>query len=163
MSDFSPEEMNELHLKLGILGAIDVGIVVIDRAFEISMWNDFMANHSGKRPSQVRGRSLFEVAPEIEPDWFRRKAERAFELASRSFIIWEQRPYLFRFPQYRPVTGTSPFMYQNVTLLPLHDTRGRVERLGIIVYDVTDTAESARQVAQVKKAAQSTPPQWKEF
>ena len=103
-----------------------------------------MTNHSGLRASQVLGRSLFEVAQEIDHEWFRKKAERSFELNSRSFIIWEQRPFLFRFPQYRPVTGTSPYMFQNVTLLPLQNARGEVERLCIIVYDVTDRAESER-------------------
>ncbi|RTE86227.1 MULTISPECIES: PAS domain S-box protein [Gammaproteobacteria] len=158
MSEISAEELQELHIKLGILGAIDVGIVVIDRNFEISMWNDFMSNHSGLRPSQVHGRSLFSVATEIDEKWFRKKAERSFELNSRSFIIWEQRPFLFRFPQYRPVTGTSPYMFQNVTLLPLQNTRGEVEQLCIIVYDVTDRAESERSMAQLKAVEQAHRP-----
>ena len=117
-----------------------------------------MSNHSGLRPSQVHGRSLFSVATEIDEKWFRKKAERSFELNSRSFIIWEQRPFLFRFPQYRPVTGTSPYMFQNVTLLPLQNTRGEVEQLCIIVYDVTDRAESERSMAQLKAVEQAHRP-----
>ncbi|MCC5855693.1 MAG: PAS domain-containing protein [Idiomarina sp.] len=168
MSALNTDDINELHMKLSILGAIDVGIVVVDRQFNISLWNDFMVNHSGQRASQVRGRSLFSVAAEIDEAWFRRKADRAFELVSRAFIIWEQRPYLFRFPQYRPVTGTAPFMYQNVTLLPLQNARGEVERLCIIVYDVTDQVESRKKAEkqehqQHSAALQAARKSWKEL
>ncbi len=159
---FSSDDMNDLHMKLNILAAIDVGIVVVNRQFSISMWNEFMANHSGQRPSEVQGRNLFSVAPEIDQPWFQRKAERTFSLGSRAFIIWEQRPFLFRFSPYRPVTGTAPYMFQNITLLPLTNARGEVENLGIIVYDVTDTAESARaEVSLRNKMKQQL--NWKEF
>lgn len=159
---FSSDDMNDLHMKLNILAAIDVGIVVVDRQFSISMWNEFMANHSGKRPSEVQGRNLFAVAPEIDQAWFQRKAERTFNLGSRAFVIWEQRPFLFRFSPYRPITGTSPYMFQNITLLPLTNARGEVESLGIIVYDVTDTAESARSEAALRRRVIDKP-KWKEF
>ncbi|RUO42962.1 hypothetical protein CWE15_06050 [Aliidiomarina taiwanensis] len=145
------EEMDDLHTKMSLLAAIDVGIVVIDRNFTVSLWNEFMANHSGKRASEVQQQSLFQVAPEIDQDWFLRKAERTFQLGSRAFIIWEQRPYLFQFSSYRPVTGASTYMYQNVTLLPLTNARGQVEHLGIIVYDVTDMAESALAEAKLRE------------
>lgn len=148
---FNAEEMDDLHTKMSLLAAIDVGIVVIDRHFTISLWNEFMANHSGKRASEVQQQNLFTVAPEIEQDWFRRKAERTFQLGSRAFIIWEQRPYLFRFSAYRPITGSSTYMFQNITLLPLTNARGEVEHLGIIVYDVTDTAESMRAESKLRK------------
>lgn len=140
---FDVNDMNELHMKLNILAAIDVGIVVVNRQFQISMWNEFMANHSGLRPSQVQGKSLFDVAPEIDRPWFEAKASHTFQLGNRAFMIWKLRPYLFKFSPYRPVTGTAQHMYQNITLLPLSNARGEVENLCIIVYDVTDMAESS--------------------
>lgn len=155
------DDIHDLHIKLNILAAIDVGIVVVDRNFTVSMWNEFMANHSGKRPSEVHGKSLFTVAPEIDQAWFQRKAERTFSLGSRAFIIWEQRPFLFRFSPYRPITGTSSFMYQNITLLPLKNARGEVENMGVIVYDVTDTAEFAHSEAVLKRQV-TQQPKWKE-
>ena len=33
------DDMDELHSKLSILGAIDVGIVVVDNDNNIQMWN----------------------------------------------------------------------------------------------------------------------------
>lgn len=148
---FDAEEMSELHTKLSILAAIDIGIVVIDRYYEISMWNEFMANHSGKRPSEILGKNLFEVAPEIEQTWFVPKLERTFKLGHRNFIIWEQKHYLFRFLPYRPVTGLSHYMYQNITLLPLNNILGEVEHIALLVYDVTDTAEASRAEAAMRR------------
>ncbi|EKE85257.1 PAS domain-containing protein [Idiomarina xiamenensis] len=133
-------QLEELHWQLSILGAIDVGIVVVDNAFQIQVWNAFMENHSGLRPSQVRGKSLFSCCSEIDESWLRRKTDVVWQLGSRAFITWQQRPYLFRFRHYRPVTGNSDWMYQNVTLLPLTSTRGDVTHLCFIIYDVSEQA-----------------------
>ncbi|HEB98661.1 MAG TPA: diguanylate cyclase [Thiotrichales bacterium] len=136
----SGSSMHDLHWQLEMLQSIDVGLTVIDRDYRVVLWNGFMANHSGKAPEEVIGKPLFELFPEIPVEWFRRKAESVFLLNSRAFVTWEQRPYLFRFRNYRPITGASELMYQNVTLIPLTGSDGRVNQVGIIIYDVTDTA-----------------------
>lgn len=136
----SHSEMEELHWKLSILGAIDVGIVVVDSDYRIQIWNEFMENHSGHLPSKVREQNLFKVAPELDETWLKRKLKPIWELGYRGFITWQQRPYVFRFRNYRPVTGRSEWMYQNVTLLPLSSPRGEIEHICFIVYDVTEQA-----------------------
>jgi diguanylate cyclase (GGDEF)-like protein len=67
-----------------------------------------------------------------------------FNLKSPVFIIWEQRPYLFKFGCNRPVTSAAEFMYQNVTMFPIVDKRGNVERFCMLVYDVTEQALGKR-------------------
>lgn len=125
---------------MDILQNIDVGLVVLDHGYRISLWNQFMQNHSGKSPDSVLNQSLFDVFPELSEDWFRHKAEPVFVLQSAAFTTWEQRPYLFHFPHYRPITGTARFMYQNTTIIPLIDANSQVSHICLIVYDVTDTA-----------------------
>jgi len=137
-------EMDELHWKLSILGAIDVGIVVVNRDYDIQIWNEFMENHSGKRPSQVRGKNVFEIAPEIDAKWLQRKMAPVWELGHRGFITWQQRPYVFRFRNYRPVTGHSQWMYQNVTLLPLPSPRCEIDDVCLIIYDVSEQQSYGR-------------------
>lgn len=132
--------LKDVHWLMDILQNIDVGLVVLDHSYSICLWNQFMQNHSGKAPEHVLNKSLFSVFPELSQDWFRRKAEPAFVLQSATFTTWEQRPYLFHFPHYRPITGTARYMYQNTTIIPLIDTRGDVSHICLIVYDVTDTA-----------------------
>tara|TARA_R100001440_G_scaffold5892_2_gene12329 strand:- start:536 stop:955 length:420 start_codon:yes stop_codon:yes gene_type:complete len=132
------DDMDELHSKLSILGAIDVGIVVVDNDNNIQMWNEFMQNHSGLRPSEVRDKNLFRCCPGIDQAWLQRKIDRVRQLNSRVFITWQQRPYVFRFRHSRPISGQSEWMYQNVTLIPLKNPRGEVHQVGIIIYDVSE-------------------------
>ena len=134
------EQMNELHWIMEMLHTIDVGLVVLDREYKIQIWNGFMENHSGLLPSEVKGKELFPLFDEIQEDWFKRKAESVFLLKNKAFTIWEQRPYLFKFQNYRPITGSADHMYQNTTFIPLKSTTGLITHLCLLVYDVTDSA-----------------------
>jgi len=133
-------QLKELHWLMEMLHNIDVGLVVVDRDYSIQIWNGFMENHSGLLPQETKGKLLFDLFAEIPKDWFIRKAESVFMLKNKAFTIWEQRPYLFKFDNYRPVTGIADFMYQNTTFIPLMSATGEVTHLCLIVYDVTDSA-----------------------
>jgi len=133
-------QLNELHWLMEMLHNIDFGWVVLDKEYKIQIFNGFMENHSGLLPREAKGKLLFELFDEIPQDWFERKAESVFLLKNKAFTIWEQRPYLFKFNSYRPVTGSSDFMYQNTTFIPLMSSTGEVSHLCLLVYDVTDNA-----------------------
>lgn len=130
----------EMHWLLGILQDVDVGLVVLDRQMHIQLWNGFMENHSGLSPGEVRQKDLFSLFPELPKQWLERKIESVFLLNNRAFSTWQQRPYLFRFSSYRPITGQAELMYQNLTIIPLASVNGEVEQVCLIIYDVTDTA-----------------------
>jgi hypothetical protein len=61
-------------------------------------------------------------------------------------MTWEQRPYLFKFPNYRPITGSESFMYQNITLSPLTSATGKVDFISMMIYDMTDVAVGKKQL-----------------
>jgi diguanylate cyclase (GGDEF)-like protein len=145
------EQINELHWLMEMLHTIDVGLVVLDRQYNIQIWNGFMENHSGLLPREVKGKEIFPLFEEIPKDWFKRKAESVFLLKNKAFTIWEQRPYLFKFQNYRPITGTADFMYQNTTFIPLMSATGIVTHLCLIVYDVTDNATHKRDLEKANK------------
>jgi diguanylate cyclase (GGDEF)-like protein len=132
--------LKEFHWMMDMLHSIDVGLVVIDRKNQVQMWNRFMANHSGVVASQIVGKDLLSTFPYIPAKWLEKKIETVATLRSRAFTTWEQRPYLFRFRNYRPITGTAEFMFQNVTFIPLTSTDSEIHHIGIIVYDVTGVA-----------------------
>lgn len=136
----SDSNIADMHWQHDLLGSIEVGLAVLDKDYNVLVWNQFMENHSGILPSQIRQKSLFEFFPEIDKDWFAIKAEPVFNLNSPAFIIWEQRPFLFKFGTNRPITSASDFMYQNITLFPLASLSNKVEQICIVVYDVTDEA-----------------------
>jgi len=132
----------EMHWKHDLLGSIEVGIVVLDKEFKVHVWNQFMENHSSIVPGMIQNKNLFEFFPEIDKEWFTRKAAPAFSLKSPVFIIWEQRPYVFHFNCNRPITSQAEHMYQNVTIFPLASLTGQVEQVCLVIYDVTDEAVS---------------------
>ncbi len=147
-SDF---EMNEIHWMMDMFNSIDVGLVVLDRNYNVCVWNGFMENHSGLLPSQVKDKDIFDLFPSIDEKWFRSKTEAVFVLKNRSFTIWEQQEYIFKFKNYRPITGKADHMYQNATFIPLSNTIGEVSNICIIIYDVTDEAVNKKELEGVNQ------------
>lgn len=141
----------EMHWLLGILQDVDVGLVVLDRNMRVQLWNGFMENHSGMTPGEVRNKNLFSLFPELPEEWLVRKIESVFLLNNRAFSTWHQRPYLFRFNSYHPITGSAEFMYQNSTIIPLASVTGEVDQVCLIIYDVTDTAIDEQALQQANK------------
>ncbi|MDH1262439.1 PAS domain-containing protein [Pseudomonas sp. GD03944] len=139
-------DIKEVHWLLDIVQCIDVGVIVLDRQYRVEVWNSFMENHSGLGPDEVHGRPLFELFPEIDRAWLTRKVDTVVQLGTRAFSLWEQRPYLVHFKNYQPITGQEPFMYQNVTLLPLAGASGAVEHLCVVIYDMTAAATHKKQL-----------------
>ena len=133
-------EIREFHWLMNIVQNLDVGLMVIDREYKIQVWNGFMESHSGRFAAEVHDRVLFELFPDIDRVWFEHKSNIVFKLNNRAFSTWEQRPYLMQFSNYRPITGEAPFMYQNLTLLPLADFSGQVTHISVMIYDATDEA-----------------------
>ncbi|HCB43314.1 MAG: diguanylate cyclase [Pseudomonadales bacterium] len=139
-------DINELHWLLDIVQSIDVGVVVMDRDYNVEVWNSFMENHSGVGADKAARQSLFTLFPEIDQGWFTHKVETAVMLGTRAFTIWEQRPNLVHFKSYQPITGMADEMYQNVTILPLRSSTGKTDHVCLIIYDVTGVAVNKRQL-----------------
>ncbi|MDH5572676.1 MAG: GGDEF domain-containing protein, partial [Gammaproteobacteria bacterium] len=121
-------------------------LVVLDHDYKVHVWNSFMENHSSIAPGKAINSSIFDLFSDIPADWFKRKIDSVFLLNNRAFTIWEQRPYLFKFKNYLPITGIAEFMYQNITLIPLVSADSKVQHVGIMVYDVTDIAINKKQL-----------------
>ena len=141
----------EMHWKHDLLGSIEIGIVVLNKNYEVQVWNQFMENHSNIVPGFIKDKKLFDFFPEIDKNWFIRKAEPAFSLRCPVFVIWEQRPYLFKFATNRPITSHGEHMYQNITIFPLASLSGSVEQICIVVYDVTDEAVNRLGIQSLNK------------
>lgn len=155
MNGSLPQDLDELHWNLSLLQNLDVGLIVVDRDSYICLWNGFMENHSGIMASKASNQNLFKLFPELPEIWLRKKLEAVFLLANTAYISWEQRPYLFPFKSYRPITGSTSQMYQNVTLIPLASPTGQVDHVGIIVYDVTDVVSAQKEFESANRQLQS--------
>jgi len=134
------DQLKEFHWMMDMLQNIEVGLAVLNKNNEVQLWNSFMENHSGILASATRNRNLLDLFPEIDKGWFQHKVESVFHLKTSAFSTWEQRPYIFKFKNYRPITGIAEFMYQNMSIFPIVSTNGEVDNICIIIYDVTDVA-----------------------
>jgi len=144
------DELLEMHWMMDMIQSVDVGIVVFNRSLMIKVWNGFMEAHSGLLPSDVRDKSIFTLFPEIDQSWLNIKVRPVFDLRTRAFITWEQRPYLFKFRNYRPITSNAPYMYQNVVFSPLVSASGQVEHVCMMIYDMTDAASAKKQLLSLQ-------------
>ncbi|MEM6998928.1 MAG: diguanylate cyclase [Pseudomonadota bacterium] len=142
MTDNHDPSFNEFHWMSFLLQNINVGIVVLNKNYKIQVWNAFMENHSGIQPQHARDKNLFDLFPQIPEKWFKRKCEAVFQLKNQSFGTWQQRPYLFEFDNYRPITSVENKMYQNFTIFPITSLAGETDNIALVIYDVTDMAIS---------------------
>lgn len=146
------DDFKELHWLLDIIQSSNIGIVVLDRALRVEVFNRFMQAHSGIHSEKAMGRSIMELFADLPEQWLWRRMQTVFELGIPVYTTWEERPYLFRFPLHLPIHYNVNIMYQNVMFVPLHAANDKVERMGIVVYDVTESAmtRQALELAQTE-------------
>ncbi|HET8710099.1 MAG TPA: sensor domain-containing diguanylate cyclase [Spongiibacteraceae bacterium] len=134
------DDFKELHWLLDVIQSSNIGIVVLDRALHVEVFNRFMQAHSGIRSENAMGKSIMELFADLPEQWLWRRMQTVFELGIPVYTTWEERPYLFRFPLHLPIHYNVDIMYQNVMFVPLRAANDKVERMGIVVYDVTESA-----------------------
>ncbi|MDO8909183.1 MAG: GGDEF domain-containing protein [Pseudohongiella sp.] len=133
-------EVQQQHLLFQLLQTLDNGLVMLDQNYKVMLWNGFMENHSSIPISNARGKDLFELFNDLPEAWLKRKIDSVFRLQTRAFCTWEEHPRVFDFKSTRPLTGQSPMMFQNITLIPLLGLDGRVAQVCMQVFDVTEIA-----------------------
>jgi two-component system, NtrC family, sensor kinase len=124
------------------LDRLNAGVFTVNAELEVVHWNRFMASNSGLPAEQVIGRDLFACFPELPEAWLRWKLRSVFLLGAFAFSSWKQRPYVFRFPHNRPLTGGIDFMYQDLAFLPVGAGDGTIESVCVLITDATDAALS---------------------
>ncbi|SEI75458.1 diguanylate cyclase (GGDEF) domain-containing protein [Allopseudospirillum japonicum] len=135
-------EFAEIHWLLQVLQNIDIGLVVLDRQYNVQLWNGFMENHSGRTSTQVKGKNLFRQFPELNESWLRRKVDSVWNLGVQAYTTWEQKQNIFPFRSYRPLTGHAQWMYQNLTILPLTNVSASISHVCLLLHDVTEVASA---------------------
>lgn len=140
----------DLHWLLDIIQSTDIGIVVLDKNFNVEIYNRFMQVHSNIGPEQAISASIFELFPYLDDEWFKRRVNSVFELGIPVYTTWEQRDNVFDFSLKLPINYEMTCMFQNSTFIPLRSSRDEVEKVGIVIYDVTDTAVNRAKLEMAK-------------
>jgi len=135
-------DIGDFHWAMQIIGDLDAGLIVVDRDYKVCAWNSFMQSYSGISAEQIIGKVLFSVVDDLPETWLRKKVNTAFTLNSRGFSCWEDRPYLFKFKNFSPISNGLSEMRQNITFSPLTSVNGEVSHVSLIINDVTDIAKN---------------------
>ncbi|MBW3697821.1 sensor domain-containing diguanylate cyclase [Vibrio sp. T187] len=147
MSDLTLD-MADFHWVMQIMDTMDSGLLVIDREYNVCVWNSFMQSYSGILSQHIMGKNLFEVCPDLPESWLKTKVEAAADLETKSFSSWEDRSYLFEFCNFSPVSNGEELMYQDVVITPLRSLCGDISHLSIIINDVSDIAKNKIQMRE---------------
>ncbi|MCG3866040.1 MULTISPECIES: diguanylate cyclase [unclassified Photobacterium] len=139
MSDIS---LADFHLTMQVLDHLDAGIVILDKDYNVYAWNTFMQAYSGISTDQIMGKPLFDVIDNLPENWLKNKISSTFKLRMRSFSAWEDRPWVFKFSNFSPISGGADFMFQNMTLTPLKSLTGEYTHICLTITDVTDIAKN---------------------
>ncbi|MBF0521334.1 MAG: GGDEF domain-containing protein [Nitrospirae bacterium] len=134
-----------------IVQDISVGVVVLDQAYTIVVWNKFMEKHSRLSSEEVIGRNIFDAFPYLPKEWLDLKLRSVFLLKNFSFTSWRQRPYLFKFTQTHPITGSAEFMFQDCVFLPVLDASCEKDYATIVIQDMTNVALYEKQLEELKE------------
>jgi two-component system NtrC family sensor kinase len=129
----------------------NIGILVVDRQYNIVLCNYYMADYTKTNSSNIVGNNLFEKYKNLPEKWLKQKIDTIFLLKNSSFISWEQRPYLFDFASSRPITGIHEKMIQNCSLIPIVDDNNGATHVCITVTDVTETAQTQAKLKSTSK------------
>lgn len=136
-----------------VANLLTVGLVMVDRRFTVVLWNRFMELNSNVRAEEVLGKNLFDAFPELNRNWLEKKIKSCLVLKTPSFSSWRQRPYLFRFKASPALAGEVDFMYQDISIFPIHDPDGAVQGACIAIHDQTELAEAMRLLDQATDQA----------
>lgn len=114
-----PEVLHRLSLLESIIGAINLGAIVLDENRSIVLWNGWMARHSDWPAATVLGRDFFEVFPELQ----HKRIESAITQALRDNFqsLLSQTLHKSPFPLYSPgATESEERMQQAVAVTPIN-------------------------------------------
>ena len=132
--------LSSLKLLEEIVDRINVGVFVVNKNYELVLWNSYMENYSQHKADEVLGENIFKQFPDLPTAWLEQKIHNVFILKNFSFTSWEHRPYLFKFLHNRPITGGIDYMRQNCTFLPIKGESEDIEYVCVTLFDVTDTS-----------------------
>lgn len=131
---------------------LDAGVLGVDAQLIVASWNPWLESATGQRASDVIGRSLMDVAPNL-PAASRAAFERA--VAGSTVVFSHQlHGYLLDID---PPAGHEGFarMQQSVRILPLFTEHGGVDGAVAIIQDVTERVARERDLRAAMEAAQA--------
>lgn len=132
-----------------ILDVMPVGIVVLDRSYQIQQWNRWMEMHSGLDEENVLGTSVFNHYQSLNRPSFLRACKSVFAFGNVVYLSQKLHKYIFPFSLGAASSHDVRYMQQSGAMTPIRNDSGKVERLLITIQDVTDSVLLERRLRQL--------------
>jgi len=132
-----------------ILESINIGIVIIDKNYNITEWNNWMIVHSDITKEEILGKNIFEIFPELNRPCFTRGSKTVFTFGNLVFLSSKLHKFLFPFKLRGAYSSMFEYMQQSCYLIPVRDNDGEIDGLMINVHDVTENAVLERHLKEM--------------
>lgn len=131
---------------------LDVGCLVIDRNYEIKVWNSWLASASGRSAQDVVGRNLFELFPGLKGTARQQALDRALagEAVMLAHVFHE---YFLDLPT---PAGFDSFerMQQSTRILPVLSAE-QVTGAVVVIQDVSERVHRERDLTEARVQAET--------
>ncbi len=121
-----------------LLDALEHGIMIVDEAFNVMYWNQWMEINTGHAYSNMVGKSLLTCYPEIDYRTLQRKIRTTMRLNSPTFYDASLTNRFIPIPRNKISSSLLSTMQLQVTISPYIIDQGMVM---IAVYDISDLHE----------------------
>lgn len=144
--------LNYDKLTLEVVDQLNVGIMLVDQAYNVHFANQFMRLKMSHPEANVDAKTLDDFYP-AEKQYLKRKIRTVFILNSAAYSGWQQKPFVFKMDTPHPVTSTSSDMLQDIEFLPVSSKEGDTELCVIVVRDATADAFYSTQLQEDTQTA----------
>ncbi|CAN2041619.1 two-component system, NtrC family, sensor kinase [Candidatus Magnetomoraceae bacterium gMMP-15] len=125
---------------------MDIGVLVTDTKLNISSWNWWMKNHTGRKAEDMIGQPLLEVYPDIIT---RGKDKYYHQALSDQAVVLSHRFHNYLIPMKNSIdTSATEYMHQSVKIAPLKEYGQLIGTITIL----TDVSERLVYEAELKES-----------
>lgn len=132
-----------------IVDTLSLGVLVIDPEGHIVAWNRWLENASGRAYPEVRGRSLYELFPELRGPVFQRNLRSVLHFGN--FAYFSQRVHGYLLPM-RPAPDSTAAgaerMEQRCVMGPIREG-GKIVQVYLVIEDVTEDVHQEKLLAEL--------------
>lgn len=132
-----------------IVDTISLGVLVIDPEGRVVAWNRWLENATGRSYPEVRGRSLYELFPELRGPVFQRNLRSVLQFGN--FAYFSQRVHGYLLPM-RPdpdsTAAGAERMEQHCVMGPVREG-GKIVQVYLVIEDVTEAVHREKLLAEL--------------
>ena len=132
-----------------VLSVINNGVILLDNTLTIHSYNKWMQLHTKLKESDLIGKKLYEIFPNINKKTLLRKVQTAIKIETPTYYTATTSNYLIPIKINQIKNSLFEYMQQDVSIIPLKEQTGFV---ALIITDQTNMANTnALLQANIKK------------